>query len=79
MTKDENAIIEDIYRRKNISKTTQITFKVIERITLNYGTTIETRWHGITTIKVIRKIDDRTTTGNQSRLTTIILTSKLRM
>ena len=78
MTKDENAIIEDIHLRKIISKTAQITLKVMDRITPKLGTTIETTRHGITTTEVTTIIDDRITTGNRSRLTTTIPTNKPR-
>ena len=75
MTKDENAIIEDIHLRKTISKTAQITLKVMDRIIPNHGTTIETTRHETIIIEVTTIIDDRTTTGNRRRLTTTILTN----
>ena len=50
----------------------------MDRTTPNYGTTIKTTRHGITTIEVTIIIDDRTTTGNQSRLTTTIPTNRQR-
>ena len=48
----------------------------MDRTTQKLGTTIETIRHGITTIEVTIIIDKRTTTGNQSRLTTIIPTNR---
>ena len=76
--KDENAIIEDIHLRKIISKTAQMILRVMDTITLNHGTTIGITRHEIITIEVTTIIDARTTTGNQSRLTTIIPINRLR-
>ena len=79
MTKDENATIKDTHLGKTISKTDSTILEVIDRITLNHGTTIEITRHGITTIEVITTIiDDRITTGNRSRLTTITPTNNSR-
>ena len=78
MTKDENAIIEDIHLRKTISKTAQITLKVMDRITLNHGIAIKAIRDRTITIEVTTIIDDRTTTGNRRQLTTTIPTNRPR-
>ena len=50
----------------------------MDRITPRHGTTIETTRHGTITIEVTTIIDDRTTIGNRSRLTTTIPTNRQR-
>ena len=76
--KDENATTKDIHLRKIISKIDSTTIEVMDKTTPKHGTTTETTSHGITTIEVTIIIDDRTTTGNQSQLTTTIPTNNPR-